>query len=303
MEPPPSSGGSDVEHLFRRSDNADALRFAKASDVINYTDHTHVITDYRYDSFGRRIHTAERTKSGMRTIYDGLSFEVVKEAETFLGTRGITSSATGEANLNNYTPQVPQNGVPNNTAPSYGSDHTKGTRYYYIPNNAQGAQTRNNGEITQSAPSYSSDHTKGTRYYYIPDNAQGAQTMHSAMPADRTKGVRTYLYLNGERVAINSLYNTNHGQYYYGSDILGSVKFVTGGGGQELKRIEYDIFGGIYKGASPYGLETGYTGKPYDSITGLSDYGFRDYSPKHTRFITEDPIRDDRSIVYVLVHY
>ena len=183
----------------------------EGSDIINYRDNTHVITDYRYDSFGRRIHTAERTKSGMRTIYDGLSFEVVKESETFLGTRGITSSATGEANLNNYTP--------------HGSDHTKGTRYYYIPNNAQGAQ----------AP-------------------------HSAIPADRTKGVRTYLYLNGERVAINNLYNTNHGQYYYGSDILGSVKFVSGQGGQELKRIEYDAFGGIYKGNSPYGLETGYTG-------------------------------------------
>jgi len=229
----------------------------EASDIINYRDNTHVITDYRYDSFGRRIHTAERAKTGMRTIYDGLTFEVVKEAETFLGTRGITSSATGEANLYNYTPQVPQNGGPNNTAPSYGSDHTKGTRYYYIP-----------------------------------DNAQGAQPMHSAMPADRTKGVRTYLYLNGERVAINSLYNTNHGQYYYGSDILGSVKFVTGGGGQELKRIEYDVFGGIYKGNSPYGLETGYTGKPYDSVTGLSDYGFRDYAPAYARFITEDPIRD-----------
>ena len=104
--------------------------------------------------------------------------------------------------------------------------------------------------------------------------------------------MRTYLYLNGERVAVNNLYNTNHGQYYYGSDLLGSVKFITGQGGQEVRRIEYDVFGGIYKGNSPYGLETGYTGKPYDAVTGLSDYGFRDYSPAHARFITEDPIRD-----------
>ena len=214
------------------------------SDIINYRDNTHVITDYRYDSFGRRIHTAERTKTGMRTIYDGLSFEVVKEAETFLGTRGITSSATGEANLTNYTP--------------HGSDHTRGTRYYFIRDRGQELRTGKSGE---------------------------------ALP-DRTKGARTYLYLNGERVAVNNLYNTNHGQYYYGSDILGSVKFVSGQGGQELKRIEYDVFGGIYKGASPYGLETGYTGKPYDAVTGLSDYGFRDYSPTHARFITEDPIRD-----------
>ena len=214
------------------------------SDIINYRDNTHVITDYRYDSFGRRIHTAERTKSGMRTIYDGFSFEVVKEAETFLGTRGITSSATGEANLTNYTP--------------HGSGHTRGTRYYFIRDRGQELRTGKSGE---------------------------------ALP-DRTKGVRTYLYLNGERVAVNNLYNTNHGQYYYGSDILGSVRFITGQGGQELKRIEYDIFGGIYKGNSPYGLETGYTGKPYDAVTGLSDYGFRDYSPAHARFITEDPIRD-----------
>ena len=48
----------------------------EVSDIINYRDNTHVITDYRYDSFGRRIHTAERTKSGMRTIYDGLGFEI-----------------------------------------------------------------------------------------------------------------------------------------------------------------------------------------------------------------------------------
>ena len=152
--------------IHGESDAVDALRFAKASDVITYRDNTHVITDYRYDSFGRRIHTAERTKTGMRTIYDGLTFEVVKEAETFLGTRGITSSATGEANLNNYTPQVPQNGGSNNTAPSYGSDHTKGTRYYYIPNNAQGSQTRNNGETTQTADG------KGTIFYPTDEHPQ-----------------------------------------------------------------------------------------------------------------------------------
>ena len=180
----------------------------------------------------------------MRTIYDGLTFEVVKEGETTPDSRGITTTGSGDANLYNYNP--------------HGSDHTRGTRYYFIRDRGQELRTDKSGE---------------------------------ALP-DRTKGVRTYLYLNGERVAINNLYNTNHGQYYYGSDLLGSVKFVTGQAGQEVKRIEYDVFGGIYKGNSPYGLETGYTGKPYDAVTGLSDYGFRDYSPTYARFITEDPIRD-----------
>ena len=146
--------------------------------------------------------------------------------------------------------------------------------------------------ITNYNP-HGSEHTRGTRYYFIRDRGQELRTGKNgeALP-DRTKGVRTYLYLNGERVAVNNLYNTNHGQYYYGSDLLGSVKFITGQGGQEVRRIEYDVFGGIYKGNSPYGLETGYTGKPYDAVAGLSDYGFSDYSPVHARFITEDPIRD-----------
>ena len=68
----------------------------EGSDIINYRDNTHVITDYRYDSFGRRIHTAERTKTGMRTIYDGLSFEAVKEGETTPDSRSITTTGQRE---------------------------------------------------------------------------------------------------------------------------------------------------------------------------------------------------------------
>jgi RHS repeat-associated protein len=41
-----------------------------------------------------------------------------------------------------------------------------------------------------------------------------------------------------------------------------------------------------------------YTGKPYDVVTGLYDYGYRDYSPALARFTTVDPIRDNR-FVYV----
>jgi RHS repeat-associated protein len=36
----------------------------------------------------------------------------------------------------------------------------------------------------------------------------------------------------------------------------------------------------------------GYTGKPYDVVTGMYNYGYRDYAPELARFTTEDPIRD-----------
>jgi RHS repeat-associated protein len=40
------------------------------------------------------------------------------------------------------------------------------------------------------------------------------------------------------------------------------------------------------------GMNLGYTGKPYDTATGLYNYGFRDYQSIAARFTTEDPIRD-----------
>jgi RHS repeat-associated protein len=39
-------------------------------------------------------------------------------------------------------------------------------------------------------------------------------------------------------------------------------------------------------------MSLGYTGKPYDALTGLYNYGYRDYQPQMARFTTVDPIRD-----------
>ena len=64
--------------------------------------------------------------------------------------------------------------------------------------------------------------------------------------------------------------------------------------------VEYDVFGkvvtetGVFVSTSGgmTNLVFGYAGKPYDPVTGLSDYGFRDYAPSLARFTTVDPIRD-----------
>jgi RHS repeat-associated protein len=40
------------------------------------------------------------------------------------------------------------------------------------------------------------------------------------------------------------------------------------------------------------GMNLGYTGKPYDTATGMYNYGYRDYQPEVARFTTVDPIRD-----------
>jgi RHS repeat-associated protein len=70
------------------------------------------------------------------------------------------------------------------------------------------------------------------------------------------------------------------------------VRSVTGEYGTLEDRYEYDAFGVPYAGDLGNGMDLGYTGKRYDVVTGLYNYGYRDYKPEVARFTTVDPIRD-----------
>ena len=63
-------------------------------------------------------------------------------------------------------------------------------------------------------------------------------------------------------------------------------------GGVIEDRYEYDAFGNPYSGDLSGMMNLGYMVKPYDTSTGLYNYGFRDYKPFAVRFTTVDPIRD-----------
>jgi RHS repeat-associated protein len=77
-----------------------------------------------------------------------------------------------------------------------------------------------------------------------------------------------------------------------GTDIRGSGRGITDGYGVMEGRYEYDIFGVPYEGETNNGMGLGYTGKPYNPVTGLYNYGYRDYAPEVARFTSEDPVRD-----------
>lgn len=105
------------------------------------------------------------------------------------------------------------------------------------------------------------------------------------------------LYAYGSPVAINRASGTRG---YLGTDILGSTRSVTDNHGIQESYYDYDIFGSPVAGDFTTGTDYGYLGKPYDSITGLYNYGYRDYSPQTVRFTTVDPIRDGSNwFVYV----
>jgi RHS repeat-associated protein len=107
-------------------------------------------------------------------------------------------------------------------------------------------------------------------------------------------GINATLYAKGEPVAVNRLNTETYtgGTAYLGKDVLGSVRGISNEYGQLEERYEYDAFGKPYKGDFGNGVGLGYTGKPYDTVTGLYNYGYRDYAPEAARFTTVDPARD-----------
>jgi RHS repeat-associated protein len=131
---------------------------------------------------------------------------------------------------------------------------------------------------------------------WLPDGApQSRANGETAVPAERKYvGISATLYANGEAVAVNR-YDTatfTGGTVYLGKDALGSVRGATNDYGLLEERYEYDAFGKPYKGDLNGGMNLGYTGKPYDTATGMYNYGYRDYQPEVARFSTVDPIRD-----------
>ena len=88
-----------------------------------------------------------------------------------------------------------------------------------------------------------------------------------------------------------------------GSFLFIFITLSSGADGHVSRTVDYDIFGkpvtetGVFVGSAGgsggiSALVFAYAGKPYDPVTGLSDYGFRDYAPTLARFTTIDPIRD-----------
>ena len=210
------------------------------SRVVDDEARTIASTRYGYDPLGRRALVQDNNAATLRTLYDGLGFDVVKESPVY-----ASGGFTDTYNIGiQYEP----------------AGRATGERYRYL----------DDGQGT------------GGKYQYIEDNAY--QTVSS-----RYAGERTMLYANGSPVAINRSSGTRG---YLGTDILGSTRSVTDNHGVQESYYDYDIFGSPVAGDFTTGADYGYLGKPYDSLTGLYNYGYRDYSPQTVRFTTVDPIRD-----------
>ena len=111
------------------------------------------------------------------------------------------------------------------------------------------------------------------------------------MEYDQTGNI-TAKYTHGpnidEPLAVQQGTNT----YYYHADGLGSITALTNASGSIVQTYAYDSFGNMTATGSVSQLFT-YTGREYDSETGMYFYRARYYDPKVGRFVTKDPIGFD----------
>ena len=214
--------------------------------VTSHVEKTHVVSAYAYDAFGRRTVTESVTGQTLRTLYDGQTFEVIREGESYRDGSFTTRNSTS--------------GLFENGSGTLQSGQVTGERYRWVGEGGDGGRTRSTAEDGYTV--------QGNRY----------------------GGRGVMLYGNGEAVAMNSSIGSR--SMYLGKDMQGSVRSVTVGTGALEARYEYDAFGQPYTGDLGGGMNFGYTGKPYDTSTGLYNYGYRDYRPQAARFTTVDPVRD-----------
>ena len=211
------------------------------SRVVDDEARTIASTRYGYDVLGRRTLVQDNNATTLRTLYDGLGFDVVKESPVYANGGFVDTYNTGIQ----HTP----------------AGYATGERYRYLDDGVSATSEK---------------------YQYIEDNEY--QTVSS-----RYAGERAMLYAHGAPVAVN---RGSGSRGYLGTDIMGSTRSVTDSHGVQESYYDYDVFGSPVTGDFTTGVDYGYLGKPYDNITGLYNYGYRDYSPQIVRFTTVDPIRD-----------
>ncbi|MCR9296031.1 MAG: AHH domain-containing protein, partial [bacterium] len=104
-------------------------------------------------------------------------------------------------------------------------------------------------------------------------------------------GEVTRQYLYGDVIDELLARDSDSGTDWYLSDRQLSVRGIVDSSGGWINELEYDSFGRTLSQTHPeVGDRFQYTGREWDSATGLYDYRARNYDPGLGRFLSQDPI-------------
>ena len=113
-------------------------------EVTDRSEKTYARTSYAYDAFGRRVLVQDSGEAALRTLYDGLTFDVIKQSPTFANGLFTDSNETGI--------RYGKTGRPTGERYRYidDEDQKDGNRYFYLDDSSYKAvSARYNGSRTQ----------------------------------------------------------------------------------------------------------------------------------------------------------
>ena len=113
------------------------------SEVTDKKEKTHSVSYYGYDAFGRRILEQDKDEAALRSLYDGFTFDVIKQSPTFTNGLFVDSNETGI--------RINITGRPTGDRYRYLEDNVQqdNNRYFYLDEgNYRNVSSRYNGSRT-----------------------------------------------------------------------------------------------------------------------------------------------------------
>ncbi|MBI5233750.1 MAG: DUF2778 domain-containing protein [Deltaproteobacteria bacterium] len=142
--------------------------------------------------------------------------------------------------------------------------------------------------IEKSIYTYENGTPTTYKYTYVYDNEDIILEIQEKTQNGNTITTTT-AYTHGPGIDEPLSMERGGNRYYYHADGLGSITSMTDSTEAVVNRYAYDPFGAIDKSESIRNAYT-YTGREYDSETGLYYYRARYYDPQAGRFVSKDPI-------------
>lgn len=277
-----------------------AHRKADGSALAHYT--------YTYDPAGNRLTTTEAGYGAITYTYDALNRLVsaagpegtITYAYDAVGNRTAMTDTTG---VTTYTydaaDQLLQAVAPGGATTQYQYDHrgnlitrTIGanvTAYTYngadrlarikLPDGSQQTFTYDQSGLRRSRTDAS-----GTTYYVYDPLSQN-------LLLERQGGVTAARYTTG--LMMDELISQRRGgsSTFYHADALGSIIAISNPAQNKVASYRYDPFGQPTAETGSVVNPFRFTGRPWDSASGLYDLRQRVYDPATGRFLTRDPLR------------
>ena len=244
---------------------------------------------YEYDCFGRRIY-ATQNDTTTAYQYEGFGFNILYE-NSYKEARGALKTGFGEESVYAVKAGFGEEGL----NALKGADLETTYRYRYIEESQNSQKQENKSYIYKDGNLVAL--TAGTSKAYYSSDIHGSTRQVS----DTSGFSESYNYDSFGK----PIYKSNYVDYEEGYDL--DALFGENTDWQQIdtentSKNDYR-FSSWYQtrttNVSPYASQyhdylsvAGYSGKSYNSNTGLNNYGFRDYSSSIGRFITSDPIRD-----------